>query len=553
MIAYRSFLSFDLAWKFTKIHVVPSRTQHLLRCFSSCGFNYNNSRTQIGGDLRVVMDRKKQKMVAKTWRPVSAQSRFIEGDLGDEKHDFGGEVQEIRCTVSSSARDHDAEVVNDEVDTTRSPKAVQDSEGIDLEGQTAPSAADESVSAAQKHSVTIKAGASLMRFIIGKGGSTKRTIEEEMRVKITLPLSRKEDYLVIEGNSAGSVARASDRVQAIIDQTVKSRNLDYSHFVSLPLAIHPELVNKLINFQNSVLGITVVNEDEKLVCDSSGKTSDSEGEERNLSEPRVAVELKTEDSNDRVTVDIANIPLVSYSPIVSTSSTSESKASKLLGLGIEKSIFIKPKTFHLTVLMLKLWNKDRIEAAAEVLRSVSTKVIDALESRPVSIRLKGLECMKGSPAKARVVYAPVEVIGGEDRLLRACRIHNFWRLLPSPYPLLKSIAISKGISSCVCYSLAFLEVINNAFTEAGFVLENDLNQKLKLHATIMNARHRKSKKGSKKYDSFDARTIFDQYGSEDWGEYLIREAHLSQRFVFDGSGYYHCCASIPFPEEMQLG
>ncbi|KAM3267984.1 putative protein isoform X1 [Capsicum chacoense] len=500
MIAYRSFLSFDLAWKFTKIHVVPSRTQHLLRCFSSCGFNYNNSRTQIGGDLRVVMDRKKQKMVAKTWRPVSTQSRFIEGDLGDEKHDFGGEVQEIRCTVSSSARDHEAELVNDEVDTTCSPKAVQDSEGIDLEGQTAPSAADESVSAAQKHSVTIKAGASLMRFIIGKGGSTKRTIEEEMRVKITLPLSRKEDYLIIEGNSAGSVARASDRVQAIIDQTVKSRNLDYSHFVSLPLAIHPELVNKLINFQNSVLGITVVNEDEKLVLNH-----------------RVAVELQTEDSNDRVTVDIANIPLVSYSPIVSTSSTSESKASKLLGLGIEKSIFIKPKTFHLTVLMLKLWNKDRIEAAAEVLRSVSTKVIDALESRPVSIRLKGLECMKGSPAKARVVYAPVEVIGGEDRLLRAC------------------------------------QVINNAFTEAGFVLENDLNQKLKLHATIMNARHRKSKKGSKKYDSFDARTIFDQYGSEDWGEYLIREAHLSQRFVFDGSGYYHCCASIPFPEEMQLG
>lgn len=38
------------------------------------------------------------------------------------------------------------------------------------------------------------------------------------------------------------------------------------------------------------------------------------------------------------------------------------------GLGVEKSIFIKPKTFHLTVLMLKLWNKDRVEAAAEVLR-----------------------------------------------------------------------------------------------------------------------------------------------------------------------------------------
>ncbi|KAK4361917.1 hypothetical protein RND71_017158 [Anisodus tanguticus] len=467
------------------------------------------------------MDRKKQKMVAKTWRPVSTQSRSTEGVLGDEKHDFGGQVQEIKCTVSSHesrnlAEDCEAEVVNDVVDTTRRPKAMQVSEGIDLEGQTTSSSDDKPLSAAQKHSVTIKAGASLMHFIRGKGGATQRTIEEEMGVKIILPLSRKEDCLIIEGNSAERVARASDRVQAVIDETVKSRNLDYSHFVSLPLAIHPELVNKLINFQNSVLGITVVNQDENLERDSSGKTSDSEGEEQNLSEPRVAVELKTEDSNDRVKVDITNIPLLSYAPKVSKSSTSESKASKLSDLGIDKSIFIKPKTFHLTVLMLKLWNKDRIEAAAEVLRSVSPKVIDALESRPVSIRLKGLECMKGSPAKARVVYAPVEVIGGEDRLLCAC------------------------------------QVINSAFTEAGLVLENDLYQKLKLHATIMNARHRKSKTRSRKVDSFDARTIFGQYGLEEWGEYLIREAHLSQRFVFDDNGYYHCCASIPFPEEMQL-
>ncbi|XP_009630585.1 uncharacterized protein [Nicotiana tomentosiformis] len=173
--------------------------------------------------------------------------------------------------------------------------------------------------------------------------------------------------------------------QPVKKMAVESQNPDYSHFVSLPLAIYPELVNKLINFQNSVLGITEV----------------------------------------------------------SKSPTSESKASELLELGIEKSIFINPKTFHLTVLMLKLWNKDRFEAAAQVLRSVSPKVLDALESRPVSIRLKGLECMRGSPAKAYVVYAPVEVIGGEARLLRAC------------------------------------QVMIDAFTEAGLVLEKDANRKLK--------------------------------------------------------------------------
>lgn len=36
--------------------------------------------------------------------------------------------------------------------------------------------------------------------------------------------------------------------------------------------------------------------------------------------------------------------------------------------GIDKSIFIKPKTFHLTVLMLKLWNEDRIAKASDVLQ-----------------------------------------------------------------------------------------------------------------------------------------------------------------------------------------
>ncbi|XP_075658721.1 putative membrane protein At3g27390 [Castanea sativa] len=79
----------------------------------------------------------------------------------------------------------------------------------------------------------------------------------------------------------------------------------------------------------------------------------------------------------------------------------------------------------------------------KVVQSISSKVMDALDNRPVSIRLKGLDCMKGSLAKARVLYAPVEEIGSEDRLLRAC------------------------------------QVITDAYVEAGLVLEKDANQKLK--------------------------------------------------------------------------
>ncbi|PQQ08700.1 uncharacterized protein Pyn_02468 [Prunus yedoensis var. nudiflora] len=355
----------------------------------------------------------------------------------------------------------------------------------------------------------IEVGASLVRFIRGKGGSTQREIEDEMGVKIIIPSSKEEDSVIIEGISMESISRASEKIHTIIDEAVKSQNLDYSHFISLPLAIHPELVDKLVNFQNSILGISDSCVDEKLNSDSNEDASENEGEDQKLEKGTdVAVELNVEGDSEQVKVNLTNIPLVSYAPKMS-------RASTLSDLGIEKSIFIKPKTFHLTVLMLKLWNKDRVHAAIEVLQSVSSKVIDALDNRPISIRLQGLNCMRGSLAKAGVVYAPVEEIGSQGRLLRAC------------------------------------QVITDAYTKAGLVLEKDANQKLKLHATVMNARHRKRKNRTRKVQSFDARGIFKQYGSEEWGEYLIREAHLSQRFVFDDNGYYHCCASIPFPEKYE--
>ncbi|KAJ0249228.1 putative eukaryotic LigT [Hirschfeldia incana] len=364
---------------------------------------------------------KKQKMVNSVWRPISTQSSSLVNSEG-------------RCSKSSG--------VSEEV----SERGVNERA---------------SVVSAGKHSVSLQVGASLMKFIRGKEGTTQMKIEEEMGVKIIFPSSRNEDYIIIEGGSVDCVTKASERIATIIDEVVKSPSLDYSHFVSLPLAIHPELVGKLVNFQNSILGNQSIAVDETT---------------------SVAVDLK------------------------------ETKSSTLFDLGIEKSIFIKPSTFHLTVLMLKLWNKDRINAARDVLKSISSSVMDALDSRPLFIRLKGLDCMKGSLAKARVLYIPVEEIGDEGRLLRACK------------------------------------VITDAFVKAGLVLEKDANQSLKLHATVMNARHRKRKDKRKKLDTFDAREIHKQFGNEDWGEYLIQEAHLSQRFVFDQSGYYRCCASIPFPE-----
>lgn len=125
-------------------------------------------------------------------------------------------------------------------------------------------------------------------------------------------------------------------------QAVNSPSLDYSHFISLPLAIHPELVDKLVNFQKSVLGIGDAHLDENADSDSSEDTSDNGDKDRKLNKrpnvvgddnelvkvdvksigekPDVAVECKVGDDNKHVDVDIKSIPLVSYTPKAAKSS-----------------------------------------------------------------------------------------------------------------------------------------------------------------------------------------------------------------------------------------
>ncbi|KAL8252375.1 hypothetical protein R6Q59_036068 [Mikania micrantha] len=352
-------------------------------------------------------------------------------------------------------------------------------------------------SSIDKHSISLLVGSSLFRFIKGKWGSMQAKIEEETGARLIFPQSRNEESLIIEGISLDSVARASERVQLLIDEVVNSPALDYSHFISLPLSVHPQFVDKLISFQNSILGINDANANEVLGSSSNRNTTKEEDGAHSLVET----------------------PLVSYPPKSPATFASKPKTATLSELGIDKSIFINPKTFHLTVLMLKLWNTERVNAAVKIFKGIESEVVDALEGQPVSVKLKGLDIMKGSFEKARVLYAPVEVVSGEDRLLHACKI------------------------------------ITDAFIKAGLVLGRDANHTLKLHATVMNVRQRKRKNDSRKFDPlnhFDARGIMEQYGSEEWGEYEIPELHLSQRFVYDENGYYHCCASFPLPKNMQV-
>lgn len=81
---------------------------------------------------------------------------------------------------------------------------------------------------------------------------------------------------------------------------MKSPSLDYSHFISLPLAIHLDLVDKLQNFQNAILGCGASGQDSNLDSDSDEDTPD---DNNNEGKP-IAVTLEVINKKEDVKVKI---------------------------------------------------------------------------------------------------------------------------------------------------------------------------------------------------------------------------------------------------------
>lgn len=83
------------------------------------------------------------------------------------------------------------------------------------------------------------------------------------------------------------------------------------------------MVDKLVNFQNTILGITDVCLDENVGSKSNEDASDSEEKEQQVDqEHKVAVELNICDNSERVKVDRTSIPIVGYEAKASRPSTS---------------------------------------------------------------------------------------------------------------------------------------------------------------------------------------------------------------------------------------
>ena len=87
-------------------------------------------------------------------------------------------------------------------------------------------------------------------------------------------------------------------------QAVQGRMLDYSHFISLPLAIHPDLVDKLNYFQSSILGSSASNEEsDKDESRSEGSIDEMDHDHKQGDSSSVSINLQVQEKSVEVNID----------------------------------------------------------------------------------------------------------------------------------------------------------------------------------------------------------------------------------------------------------
>lgn len=100
-------------------------------------------------------------------------------------------------------------------------------------------------------------------------------------------------------------------------QAVESPKLDYSHFISLPLALHPELVEKLSRFQKSILGDAAVGHEDELEHESNEDATDEEDNQSINQKVTVQLEVQDENKHAKVKMDSKGYKSASKTSILS--------------------------------------------------------------------------------------------------------------------------------------------------------------------------------------------------------------------------------------------
>ncbi|KXS17893.1 hypothetical protein M427DRAFT_54140 [Gonapodya prolifera JEL478] len=174
--------------------------------------------------------------------------------------------------------------------------------------------------------------------------------------------------------------------------------------------------------------------------------------------------------------------------------------------GFHDSLLVHPNRLHLTLAVCSLQSDIDVDRARKVLRGLASRVYDALLTRTLLVRLRGLGVMVGTGEAAHVVNVGVHEDGYVD-----------------------------GAGQMEGRAATVAAIVRSGLVEAGLDVLDD-ERDLKLHMTIFNTLYRQPPASSGGRTPIDARGLLKKHSGLDFGTVRVGSVTLCQMGA-DESGY----------------
>uniref|UniRef100_A0A453EIB0 K Homology domain-containing protein n=1 Tax=Aegilops tauschii subsp. strangulata TaxID=200361 RepID=A0A453EIB0_AEGTS len=157
-----------------------------------------------------------------TWRPVSTQASPREAHLDEISN--SRRKQMAGTSITDSENSVLDETTNVGIEVTTNNTFLSESSSTFSSSATKVAAENTMEVIREKYSSSVEVDVPLMHFLKGKGGSVQKQIEQETGVKIIFPSGKEETLVVLEGKSAESIGKVSERIAKILEEGCSKSN-----------------------------------------------------------------------------------------------------------------------------------------------------------------------------------------------------------------------------------------------------------------------------------------------------------------------------------------
>jgi len=217
-----------------------------------------------------------------------------------------------------------------------------------------------------------------------------------------------------------------------------------------------------------------------------------------------------------------SIPLIIYKNV--TEQYGEFKKAVLSDkeIPIDPAFFNPENHLHLTIAMLVLNSKEKIDLASKALMQAWDKIVEQ-KLVPIKLNMKGVETFGKKIDKTNIVYGKLVENSEYEKLIKIGNI------------IIKQLIEMKALEK-------------DELTHITYYPDHDLYKIDQLHMTILNTKFKaKTVAGSKeKQFLFDASNIVKYYGDFNFGEFELQRIEISKKSEYNKeNGYYLCEQFVP--------